>query len=320
MCPPAPGFLEGIKWLDLHSSSCYYHIMYHLAHLSDPHLGPLPRPSIWQLMSKRLTGYINWKRNRAKSFSDLYLNALVADLAERQIDHIALTGDLVNIALPEETRLAGIWLQRLGTPEHVSLVPGNHDAYTAGGLRNALQQWCPYMLGDQKDRTPTFPYLRRRGPLAIIGCSSAITTLPFMATGSFSRSQEEATAKLLEQTRECFRVVLIHHPPFPGATPFHKRLIGAERFRGMIAEYGAELVLHGHTHIHSHEQIMGPTGNVPVIGVPSASNGTGHKAPAGCYNLFSVQGQSNNWQVVWKKRGVLDAGGTIGPVGRDITL
>lgn len=295
-------------------------MMFQLAHFSDPHLGPLPKPSLWQLLSKRLTGYINWKRNRAKSFSDLYLNALISDLADQQADHIALTGDLVNIALPEETRLAGIWLRRLGTAEHVSVVPGNHDAYTASGLQNALREWCPYMLGDTNSQTPTFPYLRRRGPLAIIGCSSAIATLPFMATGTFSASQEEATARLLQQTKDCFRVVLIHHPPFPDATPFHKRLIGAERFRNMIAEHGADLVLHGHTHIHSYQQIAGPNGVVPVIGVPSASNGPGHKKPAGCYNLFSVQGESDNWQVTWQTRGILDEKGTICRVGETINF
>lgn len=294
--------------------------MYKLAHFSDPHLGPLPRPSFWQLLSKRLTGYVNWKRNRAKSFSDLYLNALMSDLADQQADHIALTGDLVNIALPEEYRLAGIWLKRLGTPEHISLVPGNHDAYTAGGLRNALQLWRPYMLGDQNNKSPTFPYLHNRGPLAIIGCSSAIATFPFMATGSFSATQEEATAQLLQQTKDRFRVVLIHHPPFPNATAFHKRLIGADRFRNMITDHGADLILHGHTHIHSYQRIAGPVGDVPVIGVPSASNGPGHKRPAGCYNLFTVQGNTDNWQVDWKKRGVLDDAGTIGPIGETIKL
>lgn len=294
--------------------------MYQLAHFSDPHLGPLPDPSIWQLMSKRVTGYINWKRNRAKSFSELYLNALIADLAAQQADHIALTGDLVNIALPEETRLAGIWLRRLGSAEGVSLVPGNHDAYTPSGLRNALREWRPFMLGDGNHKAPFFPYLRQRGPLAIIGCSSAIATLPFMATGTFSASQEEATARLLQQTKDQFRVVLIHHPPFPDATPFHKRLIGAERFRSMIAEHGANLVLHGHTHIHSHQQIAGPNGDVPVIGVSSASNGPGHRNPAGCYNMFSVQGETNKWQVTWQARGILDGKGTIGPVGETIRL
>lgn len=266
-------------------------------------------------MSKRITGYINWRRNRAKTFSDLYVNALMHDLAEQRPDHIALTGDLVNIALPKETHLAGVWLRRIGTPDHISLVPGNHDAYTSSSLKRALHEWRPYLLGDAGTGEPVFPYLRRRGPLAIIGCSSAIATLPFMATGAFLAAQAEATAQLLQQTTDCFRVVLIHHPPFPNATPFHKRLIGASRFREMIAQHGAELVLHGHTHIHSYNEITGPDGDIPVIGVPSASNGTGHKNPAGCYNLFTVQGESGHWQVNWQRRGVLDSQGTIGPVG-----
>ena len=50
-----------------------------------------------------------------------------------------------------------------------------------------------------------------------------------------------------------------------------KTAIGAERFRKMISECGAGLVLHGHTHIDSYAVIDGPDGPVPVIGVPSAS-------------------------------------------------
>ena len=35
-----------------------------LAHLSDPHLAPLPKPHWSQLLNKRVTGYINWQRKR----------------------------------------------------------------------------------------------------------------------------------------------------------------------------------------------------------------------------------------------------------------
>lgn len=289
--------------------------MYRLAHFSDPHLGPLPQPSARQLFSKRVIGYLNWTRNRAKTFSDIYLNALLADLTATEPDHIALTGDLVNIALPEEIRIAGVWLRGLGVPENISVVPGNHDAYVPGALKRAKAEWQDYMLGDEARGEPQFPYLRRRGPLAIIGCSSAIATLPFFATGTFSSKQMQATANLLDAAKDCCRVVLIHHPPFPGATPFYKRLIGAPRFRQMIAAHGADLVLHGHTHLHSEEYISGPVGEVPVIGVPSASNGPGHKKPAGCYNLFSFTGEPGNWSIDWDKRGVLDAAGTIGQIG-----
>ena len=39
--------------------------MFRLAHLSDPHLGPLPPVRLRELMNKRLTGYANWRLGRA---------------------------------------------------------------------------------------------------------------------------------------------------------------------------------------------------------------------------------------------------------------
>ena len=44
--------------------------MFRLAHISDVHLGPLPPVTYRQLASKRITGYINWQRNRSKTFHD----------------------------------------------------------------------------------------------------------------------------------------------------------------------------------------------------------------------------------------------------------
>ena len=35
-----------------------------LAHLSDPHLAPLPRPRLSELIGKRITGYLNWQLRR----------------------------------------------------------------------------------------------------------------------------------------------------------------------------------------------------------------------------------------------------------------
>ncbi|ODR97130.1 hypothetical protein AUC70_12700 [Methyloceanibacter stevinii] len=35
-----------------------------LAHMSDIHLGPLPKVKKHQLLSKRLLGYVNWHRGR----------------------------------------------------------------------------------------------------------------------------------------------------------------------------------------------------------------------------------------------------------------
>ena len=36
-----------------------------LAHLSDAHIGPIPRPNLAELLGKRATGYVNWLYKRA---------------------------------------------------------------------------------------------------------------------------------------------------------------------------------------------------------------------------------------------------------------
>ena len=136
--------------------------------------------------NKRITGYINWQRKRRFVHERGVLDRLIADLKAQAPDHIAMTGDLTNIALREEFVRGRAWLESLGAAQDVSVIPGNHDVYVPEGEGFARQQWGPYMAGD--DGAPGFPYLRRRGPLALIGLSSGIATAPFMATGRNRRA------------------------------------------------------------------------------------------------------------------------------------
>ena len=85
-----------------------------LAHLSDAHIGPLPRPQRYELIGKRLTGYLNWTRARAHIHDMDVLAALVADMKAQHPDHIAMTGDILNIGLKAEYPLARAWLETLG--------------------------------------------------------------------------------------------------------------------------------------------------------------------------------------------------------------
>ena len=43
--------------------------MFRLAHISDPHLGPLPKVGLGDLASKRAFGYFNWQRNRRRDMA-----------------------------------------------------------------------------------------------------------------------------------------------------------------------------------------------------------------------------------------------------------
>lgn len=282
--------------------------MLSLAHLSDIHLAPLP-PVVWHtLMSKRITGYVNWQRKRRHLHQPEILAGLVAHIKDRMPDHIAITGDLANLGLDLEFKAVRNWLHLLGEPEDVTVICGNHDAYVPGSLRRALEYWQGYATGDGDGTVSSaadYPIVRRRGAVSIIGCNSARASLPFMAVGKFGRAQGNRLAALLEQEGEAgqFRLVAIHHPPFRHAATSYKRLMGGSLFRKAVARAGAELVLHGHTHVDSFTHIGGNEKSVPVVGVPSAGQAVGGRRPAGRYNLFEIEGRPGAWKVGWQEFG-----------------
>jgi 3',5'-cyclic AMP phosphodiesterase CpdA len=278
-----------------------------LAHLSDVHLAPLPTPRISELLSKRLTGYVNWRLKRHLVHRREVLDALVADLKAQAPNHIAVTGDIANIALEEEFVRGRKWLQALGSRNDVSFVPGNHDAYVPQAFRYA-PQWAPYMTGD--DGAVGFPYVRKRGPLALIGLSTGVSTAPFMATGRLGEAQIKALGPLLDtlKTEGLFRVILIHHPPVTQAKS-HKRLLDAWALVETIAGHGAELLLHGHDHLRMLNWLDGPAGShVPAVGVPSASAAPGTSHDAAAYNLYAIDGGPGAWRCELVSRGIGEDG------------
>ncbi|WMS42630.1 metallophosphoesterase [Acuticoccus sp. MNP-M23] len=256
-----------------------------IAHLSDLHLGPLPRPPVTALMSKRVFGYLNWLRNRRGSLDEAILEALIGDIKSRNVDHVCVTGDLVNIALPQEYETAASVLARLGPPDKVSLVPGNHDAYVPGALKAAKAAWAPYMSGD--DGVQNFPYLRRRGDVAFIGISTAVATPPLSARGRVGVTQRERLATLLDRVDDAYKVILIHHPPDDELATGHRGLSDHAEVSRILSEGCADLVLFGHNHEWSVTRLDTPRGAAPMIGVPSASSDGSKHAAAG-YALCDI--------------------------------
>jgi 3',5'-cyclic AMP phosphodiesterase CpdA len=285
-----------------------------LAHFSDPHLGPLPAASWQDLANKRASGLFSWTRNRVKIHKPAVLKLLVEDLKAQSPDHITVTGDLVNISLPAEFKAAARWLETVGTPDNVTIIPGNHDAYVAMPWADSLACWAPYMLGSRAPGGPEtlpqngadFPFVRRVGSIALVGTSTAVPMPPFIAAG---RLGAEQLCRLRDQLRYLgrdglFRVVLIHHPPFGGGAYKRKSLLDAQDFQEVLADAGAELVLHGHTHVSGLARIQTPQGPIPVISVPSASAvAAGHKDPSR-YHLYRISRSADSWRVEVDIRGL----------------
>jgi 3',5'-cyclic AMP phosphodiesterase CpdA len=293
--------------------------MFTLAHLTDPHLAPLPEPTTRELVGKRLLGYLNWLRSRKTIHSRQVLDAIVSDMLSNAPDHIAVGGDLVNLSLPAEFIEARTWLESLGPPEQVSVIPGNHDAYVHVNNGDGLGRWKPYMrtqAGRSKKLAAGpngFPTVRRFGNIALIGLSSAVPTPPFAAWGSMDTDQMDALKRILQTLGEedQFRIVLIHHPPLIALTKRRRALREANHLQELLASVGAELVLYGHNHVHAINVLPGRTGTVPVVGAPSASSCQAKPGRLARYNLFRIWHEHGRWRCEMTGRGLHKADGEV---------
>jgi len=289
--------------------------MFVLAHLSDLHLAARPRLS--ELPNKRGLGFINWQRGRKKVHRAEVLDAITRDLKACVPDHIAVTGDLVNLSLPAEYARARDWLETLGQPSDVTVTLGNHDVYVPGAARLPAEFWGEYMRGDDGAEPGTFPFLRRRDAAALIVLSSAVPTAPLLATGRLGERQLSRLAALLDETSGRFRVVLIHHPPISRARRHLRRLTDARQFRQVLAAKGAELVLHGHDHRRSLMWLDGPRRSIPTVGVPSASAWAPHHGEhAGSFNIFRIDGEPGAWRCEVTTR-MRNADGSVSELERE---
>lgn len=275
-----------------------------LAHISDVHLGPLPQAKVTELLGKRAFGYLSWHRRRHRLHRLEVLDALARDLEADPPDHIAVTGDLVNIALPPEFEQAARWLEATAAPERLTLVPGNHDAYAGKSYRASWSRWHAYMQGDCDALPGHFPFVREIAPgIALVGLSSAVPSGVGFATGQLGPAQLAALDKLLAElaARGLCRVLLLHHPPLGRLIHRRRGLRDEAALREVIARQGAELVLSGHQHVFMLGEMPGPRGAVPVLVAPSASLTRGH-GEAGGYLRLMIEAEGAATSVVLQLR------------------
>ncbi len=296
--------------------------MFTLAHLSDPHLAPLPAVSARDLCNKRILGYLSWKVKRHKIHDASVLDALADDLARISPDHTVITGDITNIGLPEEFTRGRQWLDSIGHPENVTVVPGNHDAYTAVHWAESLAHWAPYMSGHRNEgpteHEPTshadFPFVRYRGPLALIGLSSACPAAPLLATGTLGQGQIARLRDTLRALADSDRVhvLLIHHPPTADGTHHRKRLTDAAELAETLDGHRIDVILHGHTHRQDFRVVPARPTPTTVLSAASASAAHAHgRKSAARYNLLRIKDWAGARQISVETRALIAPGGTF---------
>src|SRR5205085_424176 len=107
--------------------------------------------------------------------ADRLLEAITEDVREVAPDAVILTGDLTSLSLPKEFERARAWVETLGPPERVTVIPGNHDCYTfeAAAHRRFETTFADYLGGSDDP----YPIVKRLGEsVAIVGLSTAIAT------------------------------------------------------------------------------------------------------------------------------------------------
>ncbi len=169
--------------------------------------------------------------------------------------------------------------------------------------------WSEFMDSDGGDEPSRFPTLRVRGSLAIVGVCSALPTLPLLASGALGGEQLERLEKLLSGLTDSglCRVVLIHHPPTPGAVSRRRALRDAEAFRQVLSRTGAELVLHGHGHRTRFGSIDALRGPIPVVGVRSSSDAGEDPERRAQYHVYEIEpagsGAGSEFRITTRIRG-----------------
>lgn len=272
--------------------------MFRLAHVTDPHFRGLRGFGVGDLAGKRAIGLANLALNRVRKHKMELLEALRLDLRAQAPDHLALTGDLSNIALEGEWRAALAWIDMSGLPpDAVTVIPGNHDAYVQAVVeaRTFERMFAAYMTNELPgDDRADYPFVQFRDQVALVGVSSSVATGDLGAWGRIGEPQLARLEAALTSPALAgkVRVVLVHHPPVLHKPGEHRNLRDREAFAAVLARAGADLVLHGHDHEDQRADLAGPGGKrIPVIGGGSASY-TGGAERRARYNVYEIDGST----------------------------
>ena len=271
-----------------------------IAHFSDLHVLALDGVPTHRFFNKRFTGWVNLRVKRAHKHRPAHVRAVAREIARAKVDHVVITGDLTNLALEQEfVAVRELLEEHLGLdPHQISAVPGNHDLYTRGAMRDQrfTKYFHDYVASDLPDLCADiplgrFPFVKLRGPVAIIGLSSAVPRPPLMASGQLGKAQLEALSRILThpEVQKRTPVILLHHPihnPPSKMKTFVEGLWDADALIAKLAGLHRGLLLHGHLHIRRQRALGTPVGEMLSVGATSASLHHDHEHKMAGFNLY----------------------------------
>ncbi|HEX2787865.1 MAG TPA: metallophosphoesterase [Ignavibacteria bacterium] len=235
--------------------------MYKIAHISDTHI------------------------KDAKHIHFEFFNRLLKDIKRRKVNHILLTGDIVDYGTTQEFNLVKNTFDNYGyyDKDKLTVIPGNHDIY--GGPSDKMPsylfiQYCRKLNFQNAvkkfneeffnlDNVKEFPYLKVINNIALIGLNSLyewdLHENPNGTNGFIKNSIIKKLVNVFDnkEVRDKIKIVLIHHhfsePMFRKNHIEQRMWLETEENKmklynkkGLIkifTKYKVDFVLHGHTHI-----------------------------------------------------------------------
>ncbi|HEY2373775.1 MAG TPA: metallophosphoesterase, partial [Gaiellaceae bacterium] len=216
---------------------------------------------------------------RIAAAGDLHASEATRARVERAFEHVAaecdvilLAGDLTTTGEPEQAQVVADACRDVGVP--VFGVLGNHDFHAgrADEVATVIADAGVHVL-DRSSRTCLIGDLE----LGVVGTKGFVGGVPGSVLPDFGEPllrevyaetthEAEAIASGLQEIVHCdLRIVLLHYAPIrttvEGEPEGIHVLLGSDRLATPIAEYGADLVLHGHAHAGS---FQGSIGKIPV--------------------------------------------------------
>lgn len=269
-----------------------------IAHISDLHL-PLEtiQFSKLSLCNKRFLSFLSWKRRRF-GLQKKNLDLVIQDIHAHNPDLVLISGDLTNLALPEEFKQAAEWLHQLPF-QKIRIVPGNHDCLVQTQWHDTHAYWTSWTKAYGKDDYPT---ITKTDTTAIIGISTSVPTAPFFASGYIDPDQLERVKEALRKAKEdkLFRIVMLHHPPVSTMMHERKALRNRKQLKEVFDEVGVEMILYGHIHKTITKKF--PNTNIPMLGISSASSNAARPQRQAAWRKISIEPQDNHLQVNFSVR------------------
>jgi 3',5'-cyclic AMP phosphodiesterase CpdA len=230
--------------------------MRRVAHLSDLHILD-PRPAAQRARYRVATRIVGLGRAVSPSSRTDRLAQALQYAKDRGADHFVISGDLTEVGtLTEFEEVARVIHEAQINPDDVTLVPGNHDAYTvADGWRRAIEgPLAAFARGSAASLTGAAKVVDR-GPIAFLPIDSTRFQSIAWSGGIFTKAHAEAIEQ--RATDPAFRdkalAIVLHHPPFyprglASALAWFDGLRGCAEVLDLLRRHPRLQLLHGHLH------------------------------------------------------------------------